>query len=371
MAIVKDDKYYKGKGDKFYADSKSKAINTSNDLYDGQVESTNKDYDTQVFEAGRAYEDQYRDNAVQKAINERQVAESMANLGLRDSGLNRTQQTAVQLSHANNNASIDRQKQGQIDSLELARRQTLDSIEQNRIASNAQIDQDYDNLALQYGNSLKAEDEAKVTEYKNLVYSFVQSGIMPSDDIIALAGLEKSDVKAIYKNYKKLLGSSSVTSSGSGSGGGGNGGSKYSNELSGIIFNNGSNLYLDMQGTLKDNNITMTAIVKDGKTTGYKYVDNNTGKSTTFSVGVNPFTGTNNADITLGTDTTKAFEQYGAFENGYQPKGIFYGGEDYGWVMESGIKDYINGNLQNVHKTSDGSLWIWDRKQNKYRSYEQ
>ena len=310
MAMTK----YKKAAEELYNPQRKQAISDALALRQQQAQDTRKIYDNQIFEEGRAYEDQYRENAVQKAINERQVAESMANLGLTDSGLNRTQQTAVQLSYANNKAGIDRQRQAGIDRLNLSKAQDLSQIRQNWLSDKATINQTYDNSIADTAEEL----------YKKAISASKSGG----------------------ENNKKV-------------------------GIDGIIINNGSNLFDGMQGTLKDNNITMTTIVKDGLTTGYKYVDNNTGKSTTFSVGVNPFTGTNNKDTSLNTDTTKAYEKYEAFENGYQPKGIFYNGKDYGWVSYSGIKDYINGNLQNVHRTSDGSLWIWDRAQNRYRPYEE
>ena len=126
--------------------NREKAKADSNAFYDSQVASTNKLYDAQAEKAGKSYEDSYRENAVQKLINERQVAENMANLGLTNSGLNRTQQTAVQLSYANQKANIDRQKQNNIDDINLKRTQALDTIEQNRLSSAASIDQDYDKL---------------------------------------------------------------------------------------------------------------------------------------------------------------------------------------------------------------------------------
>ncbi len=205
---------YTAEGKNHYKTPWDNEIKTTNTLYDGQVKSINEGYDTKVFEQGRAYEDQYRENAVQKAINERQVAESMANLGLRDSGLNRTQQTAVQLSYGNNKASIDRQRQAGIDSLEFSRRQSLDTIEQNRTAAIADINQYYNNLAIEYGEGLKAKDEAvaesKKTEAKNLVLSFLEIGAEPPKDILALSGMSNSEIKAYKNYYKKALSKTSA-----------------------------------------------------------------------------------------------------------------------------------------------------------------
>lgn len=57
-----------------------------------------------------AYQSAYDVNAIQQKINEREVAERMANLGLTNSGLNRTQQTAINIQRANADAALTQQK---------------------------------------------------------------------------------------------------------------------------------------------------------------------------------------------------------------------------------------------------------------------
>jgi hypothetical protein len=79
------------------------------------------------------------------------------------------------------------------------------------------------------------------------------------------------------------------------------------------------------------------------------------GKEYTYAPGVNPYTGTTNSDTKNGT-----------FSNGYQPNNV--NGQK---LSKSGITDVVNGVTQNVWKTPDGKLWIWDGTQNKYLSYEE
>lgn len=57
-----------------------------------------------------AYQSAYDVNAIQQKINEREVAERMANYGLTDSGLNRTQQTAINIQRSNADAALTQQK---------------------------------------------------------------------------------------------------------------------------------------------------------------------------------------------------------------------------------------------------------------------
>lgn len=56
-----------------------------------------------------AYQSSFDANAIQQKINERQVAEQMANLGLTNSGLNRTQQTAIAVQRSNADAALRQQ----------------------------------------------------------------------------------------------------------------------------------------------------------------------------------------------------------------------------------------------------------------------
>lgn len=159
-----------------FADERKRAIKDAEKTYNQKVKDLKSDYDTQIFETGRGYEDAYRENAVQKAINERQVAESMANMGLRDSGLNRTQQTAVQLGYANNNAAIDKSKRQAVDSLNLQKTRGLASLKQDWLTQKEGINQTYDNMEKEYKTeSTKAyyqhlTDVAKLNKQQTIWY---------------------------------------------------------------------------------------------------------------------------------------------------------------------------------------------------------
>jgi hypothetical protein len=314
-------------GEKYYKKLKDKDLKVSNELYDNQVKSINRDYDTQVFEQGKAYEDQYRENAVQKEINKRQVAESMANLGLTDSGLNRTQQTAVQLSYGNNKANIDRQRQSGIDNLNYSRRQALDTTEQNRLAANAQIEQGYAEKAAAY-------DENRKAEAKNIVLSYLELGAEPPKDMVALSGMSNSEIKA-YKNYKKSIAAAKVTSS-----------------------NKQKNSSVDEKKT-KYKVRTFGGSKNDNGNNVYYFYDEN-GKKYSFPEGTNPYTG---KPITGGY-TTEELEHYGVW-NGYQPKFVKYNGTNLGTVQKYATDNgtvQINhqGHMKTIWQTGDGSLWVWD-----------
>jgi hypothetical protein len=63
------------------------------------------------------YQSGFDANAIQQKINERQVAERMANMGMTNSGLNRTQQTAINIQRSNADAAIRTQINGVTNSL--------------------------------------------------------------------------------------------------------------------------------------------------------------------------------------------------------------------------------------------------------------
>lgn len=78
------------------------------------------------------------------------------------------------------------------------------------------------------------------------------------------------------------------------------------------------------------------------------------GKEYSFAQGINPHTGTVNADVKYGT--------FG--QNGYQPDNI--GGQK---LTKTGETAIVNGHEQNVWKLPDGTQWVWDDTVNRYREY--
>ena len=128
---------------KLSAQQKNADIESANSLYDAQVESVNGAYEPEKKNIELVYSDAIDENNVQRIINERQIAESMANAGSTDSGLNRTQLTASQLSHSNNYAKLRRQEQAAFDELDRAIAQEISQIEQNRQSTLAGIESEY------------------------------------------------------------------------------------------------------------------------------------------------------------------------------------------------------------------------------------
>lgn len=308
-------------------------VAASDKMYDTQRQQTQNTYNRQIKDTNNSYEDMYRENAVQRLINEREIAENMADLGLTDSGLNRTQQTAVQLSYANSKNKIDVNRQKAVDTLAASLADAISSINANKLSAAEKIRSSYESGWSSAAQSTYAKELEEQTQRQKDAYDY------------SLKLYEKQQ-----QAYEKQL--------------------QAEKENNYIIKTNNGLLSKNYSGTLKENGVDSYR-VKQGEDTYIRYVDNNSGKSANVPLGVNPYTGDNNASETDRGDTALAYRKYDAFENGYQPKGVFYDGKDYGWVSFSGMRDEINGNMQNVHRTKDGSLWIWDGRNNRYIKYIQ
>lgn len=124
------------------------AVSASDAAYKRQSDAISSIYEGQITESGVKYDDLARSNDIQKLINEREVAENMANLGLTDSGLNRTQQTAVILSHSNERSRIAREKQSMVDYLKRELTAKLSDIETSRASAEASIRSGYEKQAM-------------------------------------------------------------------------------------------------------------------------------------------------------------------------------------------------------------------------------
>lgn len=139
-------------------------VNTTSDT---NRQTVTDDYNAQISETEQSYNDMYDQNNVQRIINERKIAENMANMGLTDSGLNRTQMTAAQLSYSNNQAKIKRQQQSAIDTLARAMNSQLADIENTRATKLQSIDSSYDQLAANNATSIyNKELEEETEKYK-------------------------------------------------------------------------------------------------------------------------------------------------------------------------------------------------------------
>lgn len=95
--------------------SDQQLIDSVNAAIDRTTAASTKPYQTQIEQLPAAYQKQFDANAVQELVGRRKVEEAMANMGLTDSGLNRTQQTALSMQRGNADAAarLEQQKKTQ------------------------------------------------------------------------------------------------------------------------------------------------------------------------------------------------------------------------------------------------------------------
>lgn len=117
-----------------------KSKNIINTKYDGQKQTLQENYDAGVANTNEAYDDAFRKNEIQVKLNERYLERKAAEMGLTDSGLNRTQMTANQLSYANQKGELTRQRQKAIDTLAATMRAKMTDINNNQTADIAEVD---------------------------------------------------------------------------------------------------------------------------------------------------------------------------------------------------------------------------------------
>ena len=95
--------------------SDQQLIDSVNAAIDRTTAASTKPYQTQIEQLPAAFQKQFDANAVQELVGRRKVEEAMANMGLIDSGLNRTQQTALSVQRGNADAAarLEQQKKTQ------------------------------------------------------------------------------------------------------------------------------------------------------------------------------------------------------------------------------------------------------------------
>lgn len=123
MAVKSFDEYYKKQAEaeqKIASDRVAKYTNENNKITDEYISSVGKAYElsrdkqeaetnAEIAKIQQDYQSAYDANAVNAKLQERQIAENMANMGITKSGLNRTQQTAVRVAEMNSNAALQQQ----------------------------------------------------------------------------------------------------------------------------------------------------------------------------------------------------------------------------------------------------------------------
>lgn len=190
--------------------------------------------------------------------------------------------------------------------------------ERDRLQSQENIDREFeygktvDDRNFEYMQGRDAVEDQR-WQYGNLSNLMAGTGYVPSAEELEAAGMSDAQAKAYQSAYQH--GQSSGTGDGTG----------FKKAIFARVDDNGNYVF---------------------------YID---GKERICAPGVNPHTGTKNSDCKDGT-----------LSNGYQPDNV--GGQK---LSKTGITDVINGVTEDVLKTPDGQLWIWDDTENRYQKYEE
>lgn len=194
---------------KLSAQQKNADIKNAHGMFDAQVESVKGTYEPEKKNIELVYSDAIDENNVQRIINERQIAESMANAGSTDSGLNRTQMTASQLSHSNNYAKLRRQEQAAFDELDRAIAQEISKIEQNRQSTVAGIESEYAaNDRSVAASMFNKQQEEETARYKATLELAEKKSKARGDLITSLSNEDLNDTAkmSLYQNYINTYG---------------------------------------------------------------------------------------------------------------------------------------------------------------------
>lgn len=138
-----------------------------NKIVDQSTQNATNKIQSDIEKLPQQYQSAYDTNAIQQKINERQVAERMANLGLTDSGLNRTQQTAINIQRANADAALTQQKNAAINNL---KEQIADVVASGELQKQQTAAESRYNLAQTNNtlyNNLMDNAESKAVSYAN------------------------------------------------------------------------------------------------------------------------------------------------------------------------------------------------------------
>lgn len=184
----------------YYENDFNKEVKRANDLAAKQKQNVNKTYDAQIKKLNdtaekqtiateNSYDAAYADNEVNRFINERQIRTSMADAGLQDSGLNRTQLTAVELQKTNADNSISLAKNSAINKIRSSLQESIYEAEQARQQEINDIDTQLMADTNNIYNQMDSERRAKMEE--------ITSNIASITDPTQAAGY----IKTVSKQY--------------------------------------------------------------------------------------------------------------------------------------------------------------------------
>lgn len=152
-----------------YNPERNKELSLNNTDFDSQKQSVTKKYKRSIDEAGDAYAPLYSEASVQKYINEKQIAENMANLGLADSGVKNLYREGIRNTYLNTEGRLNLSRQKDISSLSAELSDAVADIENQRALKKREINSRYDSLINQtaeakYKQAAAEEEQRRINK---------------------------------------------------------------------------------------------------------------------------------------------------------------------------------------------------------------
>ena len=152
-----------------YNPERNKELSLNNTDFDNQKQSITKKYKRSIDEAGDAYAPLYSEASVQKYINEKQIAENMANLGLADSGVKDLYREGIGNTYLNTEGRLNLSRQKDISSLSAELSDAVADIENQRALKKSEINSRYDSLINQtaeakYKQAAAEEEQRRINK---------------------------------------------------------------------------------------------------------------------------------------------------------------------------------------------------------------
>ncbi len=144
-----------------------------NQIYDNQAQVIKDTYDSAIKVSETDYNKLEREAEIQRLINKNEVAEDMANIGHKDSGLSRDQTAAVEIAASNQKAKISLARQQAKEAKILEMKSKLAEIENNRLSADNSISNAYTKLATD--NAAKYIEKEQEEAAKNITYTYART----------------------------------------------------------------------------------------------------------------------------------------------------------------------------------------------------
>lgn len=182
-------------------------INVNNQKIEQEIVTAKNEYNDRMLQTEKDYGELYDLNEIQNIINKKQLEQRMADVGLGKSGLNATQNTALQLSYANTKLKFNQKEQAAIGSLKNQLSQfVLDAQnrkKENELKLRSEFEEDANKQAKEL-YKLQLDAENKKTSGK----SSSNGGKTNKDEVIKTF---KNSFKDINKNYEGVYSSKNLS----------------------------------------------------------------------------------------------------------------------------------------------------------------